>query len=51
MVRQHQVVVHPDRLRAYGVTLEQVRQAIEQGGGEAGGSVIGVDHGFSPCDS
>ena len=40
MVKQHQVVVHPDRLRAYGVTLEQVRRAIEQGGGEAGGSVI-----------
>ena len=40
MVKQHQVVVHPDRLRAYGVTLAEVRMAIERGGGESGGSVI-----------
>jgi Cu(I)/Ag(I) efflux system membrane protein CusA/SilA len=40
MVKQYQVVVHPDRLRAFGVTLDEVRRAIERGGGETGGSVV-----------
>ena len=40
MVRQYQVVVDPDRLSAFGVTLAMVRQAIERGNREIGASVI-----------
>jgi Cu(I)/Ag(I) efflux system membrane protein CusA/SilA len=40
MVRQYQVVVDPDKLRAYGVSVSQVRRAIERGNQESGGSVI-----------
>ena len=40
MVRQYQVVVDPDRLRAFGITLAEVRLAIQAGNQEAGGSVI-----------
>ncbi len=40
MVRQYQVVVDPDRLRAYGLPLARVRQAIQRANQEVGGSVI-----------
>ena len=40
MVRQYQVVVDPDRLSAYGLTLAQVRRAIERANQEVGASVI-----------
>ena len=40
MTRQYQVTVDPNRLRAYHLTLEQVRKAIENGNQEVGGSVI-----------
>jgi Cu(I)/Ag(I) efflux system membrane protein CusA/SilA len=40
MVRQYQVVVDPDKMRAFGITLRQVREAIQAGNQEAGGSVI-----------
>ena len=40
MVRQYQVVVDPDKMRAFGITLAKVRQAIQAGNQEAGGSVI-----------
>jgi Cu(I)/Ag(I) efflux system membrane protein CusA/SilA len=40
MVRQYQVVVDPDKLRAFNLTLAQVRLAIQSGNQEAGGSVI-----------
>jgi len=40
MVRQYQVVVDPDKLRAFGITLSRVRTAIQSGNQEAGGSVI-----------
>ena len=40
MVKQYQVVVDPDRLRAYGITLAQLRTAIQRGNQEVGGSVI-----------
>ena len=40
MVKQYQVVVDPDRLRAYGIPLAQVRRAIQRGNQEVGGSVI-----------
>jgi Cu(I)/Ag(I) efflux system membrane protein CusA/SilA len=40
MVRQYQVVVDPDKLRAFGVTLAQLKNAIREGNAETGGSVI-----------
>jgi Cu(I)/Ag(I) efflux system membrane protein CusA/SilA len=40
MVKQYQVVVDPDKLRAFGMTLAQVKRAIQSGNQEAGGSVI-----------
>ena len=40
MVRQYQVVVDPDKLRAFGMPLTKVRMAIQAGNQEAGGSVI-----------
>ncbi|MBI3777851.1 MAG: efflux RND transporter permease subunit [Gammaproteobacteria bacterium] len=40
MVKQYQVVVDPIRLRAFRLTLEQVRTAIENANRETGGSVI-----------
>jgi copper/silver efflux system protein len=40
MVKQYQVVLDPDSLRAYGLPLAKVRQAIQRGNQEAGGSVI-----------
>lgn len=40
MVKQYQVVLDPNRLRAYGFTLAQVKEAIQRANQEAGGSVI-----------
>ncbi|MFN3231332.1 MAG: efflux RND transporter permease subunit [Alphaproteobacteria bacterium] len=40
MVRQYQVTVDPDKLRIFNLTLMDVRQAIQQGNQEVGGSVI-----------
>ena len=40
MVKQYQVVVDPDRLRAYSIPLSKVRTAIQRGNQEVGGSVI-----------
>ena len=40
MVKQYQVVVDPDRLRAYGISLDKVKRAIQRGNQEVGGSVI-----------
>ena len=40
MVRQYQVVVDPDRLSAFALTLADVRRAIERGNREIGASVI-----------
>ena len=40
MVKQYQVVLDPDRLRAYGIPVSRVRMAIMQGNQEVGGSVI-----------
>ncbi|MDX1698299.1 MAG: efflux RND transporter permease subunit, partial [Thiohalobacterales bacterium] len=40
MVKQYQVVLDPDKLRAYGIPLTTVKQAIMRGNQEAGGSVI-----------
>ena len=40
MVKQYQVVLNPDELRAFNLTLGQVKQAIRAGNQETGGSVI-----------
>ena len=40
MVQQYQVVIDPDAMRAYKLSLAQVRQAIQRGNSEVGGSVI-----------
>ncbi|MCP5169408.1 MAG: efflux RND transporter permease subunit [Hahellaceae bacterium] len=40
MVRQYQVVVDPNRLRAYGIPLAHIRQAIQRANQETGASVI-----------
>ncbi len=40
MVRQYQVVVNPDKLRAYGITLAHVRTAIKNANHETGGAVV-----------
>lgn len=40
MVKQYQVIVDPDRLRAYGIPMSLIRTAITRGNQEAGASVI-----------
>jgi len=40
MVKQYQVVLDPDSLRAYNLPLAKVRTAIQRGNQETGGSVI-----------
>lgn len=40
MVKQYQVEVDPERLRAYGIPLAHIRTAIERGNQETGASVI-----------
>lgn len=40
MVQQYQVVIDPDALQAYNFSLAQVRNAIQRGNQEVGGSVI-----------
>ncbi|MGH8122985.1 MAG: efflux RND transporter permease subunit, partial [Rudaea sp.] len=40
MVREYQIVLDPDRLRAYGVTQNQVIKAVQRANGEAGGAVL-----------
>lgn len=40
MVKQYQVVVNPNRLRAYNIPLQKVKMAIKRGNQETGGRVI-----------
>jgi Cu(I)/Ag(I) efflux system membrane protein CusA/SilA len=40
MVRQYQVVVDPDKLRAFGIPLSKLKNAIRNGNQETGGSVV-----------
>jgi copper/silver efflux system protein len=40
LVKQYQVVLNPDRLRALGVTLSRVKEALRNSNNEAGGSVL-----------
>lgn len=40
MVKQYQVIANPEQLRAYGIPLKKLEQAIKQNNAEVGGSVI-----------
>ena len=40
LVKQYQVVLDPDRLRALGITLARVKEALGNSNNEAGGSVL-----------
>ena len=40
MVKQYQVVVDPDRLRAYGIPIADIKRAIQAGNQEQSGSVL-----------
>ena len=40
MVRQYQIVVDPEKLRAYGIPLMRVTEAVQNANREAGGSVV-----------
>lgn len=40
MVKQYQIIVDPDKLRAYGIPLSLIQLAIKQGNQEVGASVI-----------
>ncbi|MFT5541762.1 MAG: Cu(I)/Ag(I) efflux system membrane protein CusA/SilA [Glaciecola sp.] len=40
MVKQYQVIIDPEKLRAYGIPLTQVKVAIKRGNQEIGASVI-----------
>lgn len=40
MVKQYQVVIDPNKLRAYDLTLSEIRTAIQRANRETGGSVI-----------
>jgi Cu(I)/Ag(I) efflux system membrane protein CusA/SilA len=40
MVRQYQIVVDPDRLRGYGISLQRVVDAVQRANREVGGSVL-----------
>lgn len=45
MVKQYQVVLEPNRLRAYGLSLTQVKRAIQNANSEVGGSVVEMAEG------
>jgi Cu(I)/Ag(I) efflux system membrane protein CusA/SilA len=40
LIKQYQVVLDPDRLRALGLTIDRVKQALQNSNNEAGGSVL-----------
>ncbi|KEQ18519.1 efflux RND transporter permease subunit [Endozoicomonas numazuensis] len=40
MVRQYQVVADPDKLRAYGISLQELATALKEGNSESGASVV-----------
>lgn len=40
MVKQYQISIEPDRLRAYGITLSQIKKQIKRSNQEVGGSVM-----------
>lgn len=40
MVKQYQIIVNPEQLRAYGISLKEIATAIKQSNAEVGGSVL-----------
>ena len=40
LVKQYQIVLDPDRLRALGITIDRVKQAVRDSNNETGGSVL-----------
>ncbi|MBY0563697.1 MAG: CusA/CzcA family heavy metal efflux RND transporter [Hyphomonadaceae bacterium] len=40
MVRQYQIVLDPERMAAYGVSQQQIAEAVRAANGEAGGGVV-----------
>ncbi|HEY0799626.1 MAG TPA: efflux RND transporter permease subunit [Steroidobacteraceae bacterium] len=40
LVKQYQVVLDPDRMRALGITIERVKESIKNSNNETGGSVL-----------
>jgi len=42
MVKQYQIQIDPNKLRAYNLTLQQINKAIKAGNQEAGASVVEV---------
>ncbi len=40
MVRQYQITLNPNRLRAFGLTLEQIKQAVQNANQEAGAAAL-----------
>ncbi|MGE5284622.1 MAG: efflux RND transporter permease subunit, partial [Actinomycetota bacterium] len=40
LVKQYQVVVHPDKLAAYGVPIQKVRMAIQRSNNDVGGRLV-----------
>lgn len=45
MVKQYQVILEPNRLRAYGISLQKVKDAIQKANSEVGGSVVEMGEG------
>src|SRR4029077_4530574 len=45
MVRQYQIVVDPDRLRAYGIALAKVIEAVQKANQESGGAGLALVRG------
>lgn len=45
MVKQYQIVLESNRMRAYGLSLQRVRRAIEKANSEVGGSVVEIAEG------
>ncbi|HEY5765327.1 MAG TPA: CusA/CzcA family heavy metal efflux RND transporter, partial [Candidatus Deferrimicrobiaceae bacterium] len=39
-VKQYQVVVHPDRLAAYGIPIQKVRMAVQRSNNDVGGRLV-----------
>ena len=39
-VKQYQVVVHPDKLAAYGISIQKVRMAIQRSNNDVGGRLV-----------
>lgn len=40
MVKQYQIIVDPNKLRAYGISLGKIKQAVQRANQEVGGSVV-----------